>query len=332
MNRRNTVIAFFALGTVPLASFAQPSQRVRRIGFLSPDASASVSGLQARRMFPTSLRRLGYEEGNNLVIEWRWGEAKSETLPALAEELVRLKVELIVARTNDPIAAAKRATRTIPIVMLNGSHPVEMGFVESLPRPGGNITGTLYSSSELIEKQIEILREVAPRAVRVAIPWDSRRPRNIGFGKIRADSVERAAARSGMKLLYFDVSRPDEVNAALDRIAASRVDALFFFGEPVLRGHLDDIVAFVLKQNIVSVGTVPNFADSGGLLDYSPDEQEFFDRTASYVDRILKGAHPADLPVEQPTRFDLVINLKTAKALGIKIPPTLLVRAARVIE
>jgi putative ABC transport system substrate-binding protein len=283
-------------------------------------------------MFPASLRRFGYEEGKNLVIEWRWANAKPETLFELAEELVRLKVELIVARTNGPVAAAKQATRTIPVVMLNGNYPVESGLVASLARPGGNVTGTSYYSPELIGKQLQILKEVAPNTTRVAILWDSTSPRDKGFGQIVGDALERASASLGMKLQYFEASGPEEVAGALDKIAAAGSEALWYSGYPIFRARGDEIVAFAIKRRLVSVGAVPGFADGGGLLAYAPDPTNFFDRTASYVDRILKGARPADLPVEQPTKFNLVINLKTAKALGINVPQSILLRADRVIE
>jgi ABC-type uncharacterized transport system substrate-binding protein len=331
--RRDLLIASGALLAIPRYSRGQPvRQKVRRIGFLNPDAFASGAGQFAWTMFPASLRRLGYEEGKNLVIEWRWGEPGGGTLRKLAEELVRLNVEVIVARTNAPIAAAMQATRTIPIVMLNGNYPVETGFVESLARPGGNVTGTSYYSPELIGKQLQMLKDISPIAVRLAIPWSSYVARHTGYGKIVGDSVERAAASLGMKVQYFEASRPEEIDATLGRIAASHVDALWYEGAPLFRSRLDDITAFALKQKLVSAGAVPGFADSGGLFDYAPDAQNFFDRTASYVDRILKGARPADLPVEQPTKFNLVINLKTAKAIGLTVPPSILLRADRVIE
>jgi putative ABC transport system substrate-binding protein len=332
IRRRRLLIATGALLATPLSSFAQSTQAVRRIGFLSPDTYAAPAGQQAREMFPASLQRFGYREGKNLIIDWRWGEAKFETLPALAEELVRQKVELIVARTNGPIEAAKRATRTIPIVMLNGNYPVETGLVESLARPGGNVTGTSYQSPETLEKQLQMLKETTSSAVRVAIPWNSSIPRNTGFGKIVVDSLERAGARLGMKLQYFEALRPEEISATLDRIAESHADALFFLGDALFRSRSDDIAAFALKHKLASVGAVPDFADRGGLLAYSPDAQDFFDRTASYVDRILKGAKAAELAIEQPTKFNLVINLKAAKVLGIKIPQSVLIRADRVIE
>lgn len=331
MNRRDTLLALAALGASPCVTMAQPD-RIRRIGFLSADSAAYWAAQEARSLFPAALKRLGYEAARNLVIEWRWGEAKDSGLSALAVDLVRSKVELIVARTNAPIEAAIRATRSIPIVMFNASFPVEMGFVRSLASPGGNVTGTSYQISGFIEKQLEILKEAAPRVARLAVLWDARQARNAGLGKIFVDELERAAARHEMKLQYYEVSGPVEIRAAMDKIAASRVDAIYYMGSSVLRPHADEIRAFARARRIVTVGNVPNFAERGGLLEYAADTQNFFDRTASYVDRILKGAKPADLPVEQPTKFNLVVNLKTAKAIGVAIPQSVLLRADRVIE
>ena len=331
MNRRDTVIALLALGALPFAAKAQQTGKARRIGFLSPDTEASSAGQQALAQFPESLNRLGYQVGRNLNIEWRWGEAQDDKLPALAEELVRLRVDLIVARTTFPILAAKRATHTIPIVMLNANYPVELGLVESLARPGANVTGTSYFSPETIEKQLQILKEAAPKVTRLAILWNSN-PGRKNYGDIIQGSLQRASTRLGMTLQFFEMSRAEEIRVALDRIVASRIDALWYDGQPLFRANVKQIVAFLLARRLASVGAVTPFADQGGLLSYTPDEKSFFDRTASFVDRILKGAKPADLPVEQPTKFNLVINLKTARAIGIKIPQSVLVLADRVIE
>ena len=328
MNRRDAVVSLLALCAAP--SIAQPDAKVRRIGYLSPDQSDAAG----RKRFSESLRRLGYEEGRNLVIEWRWGDGDGEKVAALAEELVRVKVEVIVARTNGPINAAKRATRAIPIVMLNGNYPVELGIVESLARPGGNITGTSYISAEFYEKQLQLLKEMAPRTIRVAILWDSSVRRDTGgIGKITADALERAASRLGMKLRYFDAARPEDVDGVLERIAASSSDALLYPAFPLFRtpARQNQIVALALKRRLASLSDLP-IADKGLLATFGADAQTFIDRTASYVDRILKGAKPADLPVEQPTKFNLVVNLKTAMAIGLTIPQSILLRADRVIE
>lgn len=330
-HRRRFLCASGALIAAPLASFAQPAPKVRRIGVLSPDSANSVFGQELRKRFPDALRPLGYEEGKNLVIEWRWGEGKPDTLPALSEELVRLNVELIVARTNGPTAAAMRATRSIPIVMLSGAYPVELGFIQSLARPGGNVTGTTYFSGGLVGKQLQMLKEIAPNLVRVAILWNANSRRDSGFGKVTADSIERVTALLGMTPLFFEVSGPDEIKAVLDKIASSRIDALYYLGDPIFRQNVEEITAFARKRKLASVG-IAGLAFHGGLIEYSPDFGNLLARTASYVDRILKGAKPADLPVEEPAKFNLVINLKTANALGLTIPQSVLLLADRVIE
>lgn len=329
--RRRFFKAAMVLIATPSSVLAQRPASVRRIGFLSLDTSASVAGQQALQEFPQSLRRLGYRLDSDLFIEWRWADGRSADLDTLARSLVALNVDVIVARTNAPIQAAKRATRTIPIVMLNGNFPVESGLVESFAKPGGNITGTAYISPETVEKQVQLLKETAPGAARVAVILNAHL-RSTPYGRLFRDSMDRAAARLGMTFRYSYVRRPEDVSAALDNIAASGTDAFFFVGDPVLRTRTDEIMAFLRNRKMISLGTIPRFAESGGLLHYAPDVREFFDRTASYVDRILKGAKPSDLSLEQPTKFELVVNLKTAKALGISVPQSILLRADRVIE
>ena len=305
----------------------QGAEKRWRIGFLSLDTAASEAGRQARELFPPALAKLGYREGSNLNIEWRWADGKSGDLPELAAGLVRLPVDIIVARTNAPIVAAKNATRSIPIVMLNGNFPVETGLVESLAHPGGNVTGTSYISPETLAKQMQMLKEIVPRARRVAILGvDDRTAQTM-----RA-SLNDAAESLGMTVRYYDVQSPERITDELEKIAASGTDALFYRGSPVLRTRTDQIMAFLQHRKLASIAIIPTFAEAGGLVHYAPDVQEYYDRTASYVDRILKGARAADLPIQQPTKFELVINLKTAKAIGITIPPAILVRADKVIE
>lgn len=281
-------------------------------------------------MFPSALRKLGYWEGRNLDIEWRWADGKSADLPELAAGLVRLPVDIIVARTNAPIVAAKNATGSIPIVMLNGNFPVEAGLVDNLARPGGNLTGTSYISPETLAKQMQMLKEILPRARRVAIlgvPTDDNRAAQT----MRA-SLNQAADRLGMTPRYYDAQRPEEITDELEKIGASGTDAVFYSGNPVLRTRTDQIMAFLRDRKLPSIAAIPTFAEAGGLVHYAPDIQEYYDRTASYVDRLLKGARVGDLPIQQPTKFEFVINLKTAKAIGITIPPAILVRADKVIE
>lgn len=329
VGRRQFLIVAGALLASPRAD-AQRTEKRLRIGFLSLDTAESAAGRQALEEFPAALAKLGYREGRNLDIEWRWADGKSADLPELAAGLARLPVDVIVARTNAPIVAAKNATRSIPIVMLNGNFPVESGLVDNLGHPGGNITGTSYISPETFGKQMQVLKEIVPRVRRVAVLWvpfaGSR------YAQTMRASLDHAADRLGMTLRYYEVQSPEEITGALDKIASSGTDAVFYAGSPVLRTRTDQVMAFLHDRKLPSIGTIPTFAEAGGLVHYAPDVQEYYDRTASYVDRILKGARAADLPIQQPTKFELVINLKTAKAIGITVPPAVLVRADKRIE
>jgi putative ABC transport system substrate-binding protein len=329
IERRQFLIVAGTLIASPIAD-AQRQEKRWRVGFLSLDTAASVAGRQALELFPSALGKLGYREGENLDIEWRWADGKAADLPELADGLVRLPVDIIVARTNPPIVAAKNATRTIPIVMLNGNFPVETGLVEDLARPRANVTGTSYSSPETLGKQMQLLKEIVPRARRVAVlgvtVGDDR------TAQIMRATLNRAADSLGMSVRYYDVQHAEDIIEELDKIASSGTDAVFYNGSPVARTRIDQVVAFLRDRKLASIATIPTFADAGGLVHYAPDIQEYVDRTASYVDRILKGARTADLPIQQPTKFEFVINLKTAKAIGITVPPAILVRADKVIE
>jgi putative ABC transport system substrate-binding protein len=244
---------------------------------------------------------------------------------------VRSKVEVIVARTNLPTQAAMKATQSIPIVMLNGNFPVENGFVKSLARPGGNVTGTSYwPSTEIFGKHFQILKELAPRTDRVAVPFNARWTGDPVTLATQA-AMKRAADQLGMTLHYFDYRQPEDITAALNAIAASGIKAMFYNGDPVMRTRTAEIMAFLRDQRMASIATIATFAEAGGLAHFAPN-LDHFERTASYVDRILRGAKPADLPVEEPTSFEFVINLKTAKAIGLVIPQSALVRATAVIE
>ena len=331
MNRRDTVLALLALGAAPLAAQTQQAQGVRRIGFFSLDTSDSEAGRQAQKMFPEALGRLGYRERENIVIDWRWADGITANLPGLAADLVRSNLEVVVARTNASIRAAIEATRTIPIVMFNGNFPVENKFVESLAHPGGNVTGTSYLSAEMFEKQIQIIKELVPRTVRIAALLNANM-RGTQLESVIRTSLNRAATALGIAVQYFEVRHPEEIGAALNMIAASGINAFWYSGDPIFRVRTAEIMAFLRDHKLASIATIPTFAEGGGLAHYAPDIRAFYDRTASYVDRILKGAQPADLPVEEPTKFELVINLKTAKALGVTIPQSILLRADRFIE
>jgi len=332
IGRRALLVGVGTFLAAPLVCQSQPAGKPRRIGFLSLETAHSEGGQLAQKLIPQALEQRGFVEGGNLFIEWRWANGIVAALPELAAELVRGKVEIIVARTNAPILAAKKATRTIPIVMLNGNFPVEYGLVQSLARPGGNVTGTSYwVSSEVFAKHFQILKELAPRTDRVAALWNA----NFAGSPVNQAILavhKRATAQLGMTVHYFDLRQPKEVGAALNAIAASGIKAMFYQGDPMMRTRTEEIMAFLRDQRMASIAVIPTFAEAGGLAHYSPDGRDFYDRTASYVDRILRGARPSDLPVEEPTSYEFVINLKTAKAIGLTIPQNVLLRADRMIE
>ncbi|MEO6745884.1 MAG: ABC transporter substrate-binding protein [Caldimonas sp.] len=332
IGRRALFVGIGGLLTAPRVGVAQSADKQRRIGFLSSESADSEGGQLAQKLITEGLKQRGYIEGGNLVIEWRWANGKTADLPALAAELVRSKVEVVVARTNLPIQAAMKATQTIPIVMLNGNFPVESGLVKSLAHPGGNVTGTSYwASAEVFGKHFQLLKELAPRTDRVAVLLNANftnRPLDQAIFAVH----KRATAQLGMTVHYFDVREPEDVGAALNAIAASGIKAMFYTGDPIMRARTAEIMGFLREHRMASIAAIPTFAEAGGLAHYSPIGRGFYDRTASYVDRILRGARPADLPVEEPASLEFVINLKTAKAIGLTIPPSVLHRADKVIE
>jgi putative ABC transport system substrate-binding protein len=327
---RRTFMAMLTGGLVagPLATEAQQAGKVVRIGFLTMVNLAAAP--HAPEAFRQGLRDLGYVEGRNLVIEYRDAEGKPERLPALAAELVRLKVDIIVAVATQGVAAAKKATETIPIVMISGSaDPVGLGFIASLARPGGNVTGLTFSvGPEIAGKQLELLKEIVPKVRRVAILSNPASPVQPLF--IRELNV---AARSlGVQLQLLEVRGPDEFDGAFAAMATERVGALLVVADSMLILHRTRLADLAARSRLpVAYGTRDN-VEVGGLLSYGPSVRDLFRRGATYVDKILKGAKPGDLPVEQPTKFELVINLKTAKALGLTIPQSVLGRADEVIQ
>ena len=327
MDRRRFVAMIGGALAAPLARGQAPA-KLRRIGVLAVGVSTAEQQQWAQLYFLKLLRDAGYEEGRNLSVEWRFAEGRVENLPALADEFVRLNVEVIVASFNQSIAAAKRATRTIPVVMLNGVSPVEAGFVDSLARPGGNITGTAWSSPETVGKILEVLKEAGPRAARVAILANP----SVAGALVYKAAAQQAGGKLGLSIQYFDATRPEEIAPALERVAAWKAQALFAAVDTILISRLREIAEFAQKRKLLSISTAATFADVGGLLYYGPELNELAERTISFVTRILAGAKPADLPVELPSKYQLIINKKTASAIGHKIPPTLLLRADRVIE
>jgi putative ABC transport system substrate-binding protein len=326
--RRQFLIATGALLAAPPAS-AQQTIKVRRIGYLSPEVAESEPGRRNQRLIRESLRRVGYEEGRNLMIEWRFGEGKPDRLDELAQDLVRRDVELIVAFGNVSIFAAMRASHTIPVVMFIGVVPVELGIVKSLARPGGQVTGTVWTSPEMPGKVAQILKEAAPAAVRIAALRNPAIPANLVY----TPEQERAAQVLRLTYQYFDVTRPEDVPAVLERIAASRPDALLVMYDPgVIGSRLHEIASFALRHRLVSIGSARAVVNTGGLLYYGPIASDIADQTAGYVDKLLRGAKPANLPIQLPRKYEFVINGKTARAIGYKIPPALALRADEVIE
>ncbi len=316
--------AAFILGlfTPPLSAEAQQVAKVYRIGIL-----ANVSG-GIWTPFIEGLRELGYVEGQNITIERRSSEGKYERLPDLAAELVRLNVDVIVAPANENVVAAKRATRTIPIVMAGSVDPVGSGLVASLAQPGGNVTGLSLNAPGLAGKQLQLLKEIVPRVSRVAVLWN---PTNRAGHALLGEA--KVAARSlGVRLQVLEARGPDGFPGAFAAMASERAGALLVFSDGMLLLHRTRIADSAAKSRLPAMYGRREFVDAGGLMSYAPSLGDNLRRAATYVDKILKGAKPADLPVEQPAKFEMVLNLKTAKALGLIIPPSMLVQADQVIE
>jgi putative ABC transport system substrate-binding protein len=321
---RLALTAILALGflAASLVGSAQPAAKVYRIGVLGNENTPPWEG------FRQGLRDLGYVDGRNVTMEWRWSEGRTDRLPALAIELVGLRVDVIVASGTQAVRAAKQATGTIPIVMTVSSYPDKIGLVESLARPGGNVTGLSNIAPELSGKRVELLKEIAPRVSRVAVLWNPASPvEPLGFRELLA-----AAPAAGVEIVSVEVRTPDDYPAAFAAVASSRAHALLAHGNPVNFKNRQLIADFALRSRLPSIYEERLFVEAGGLMSYAPSFTDLFRRAATYVDKILKGAKPADLPVEQPTKFELVINLRTAKALGFTIPPLVLFRADQVIE
>ncbi len=317
-----------ALLATPLAAHAQQAQKVYRVGLLSTTRSTTAEASHLEEAFQQGLRELGYVEGKNILIDRRYSEGRPERLPDLAAELVRLKVDLIVAIAAPATRAAKQATTTIPIVAIAVTDPVAQGLVASLARPGGNVTGLATFFPELAAKRLELLKETLPRVSRVAVLWNAANPGNAIIWK----EVQVAARTLGVMLQSREVRGPDDFEGAFAAMTRERPDALMALDDPLIFAYRTSIVDFAAKTRVPAVYFFREFVDAGGLMSYGVNLADLLRRSGVYIDKILKGAKPADLPVEQPTRFDLAINLKTAKALGLKIPPSVLIRADKVIE
>lgn len=284
----------------------------------------------ARKLLTDPLQRLGYEEGRNLVIEWRFAENNPERLPALADELVRLNVELIVTDFNSSTLAAKRATRSIPIVMGASWDTVEQSFIDSHARPGGNITGIDWSlGPQTAERNYQILKDAVPGAKRAVRLWDPSHPTAYRYGD---EHLRRITSNTGLTVVSVGITRAEDLAGALDQVVASRAEVLYVAGDESIPPLFREIAAFAVKQKMASIGSHPRYTTVGGLLSYTANVLATLDLRAGYIDRILRGAKPADLPVEFPTKFELVLNMKTAKAIGVKFPPSFMLRVDRTIE
>jgi len=320
------VLSILVLLAVAVIAQAQQPTKVPRIGYLSATSpSANVGRIEAFRL---GLRELGYVEGKNIVIEWRYAEGKFDRLPALVSELVRLKVDVIVTPGPQSTRVAKEATATIPIVMGFDPDPVGGGFVASLARPGGNITGLSTLSPELSGKQLELLKETVPSLSRVAVLGTSSVP---GYAQVLKE-MELAAGALGVKLQYLDVLGPKDIEIAFRAASKGHAGAVLVLASAVLYSERTHIVDLAVKNRLPTIYFRSEFVENAGLMSYATSFSDLDRRAATYVDKILKGGNPTDLPVEQPRKFEFIINLKAAKQIGLTIPPNVLVRADKVIR
>jgi putative ABC transport system substrate-binding protein len=328
MQRREAILALAAIGAMPLGTEAQQSANLARIGLLTSNAARTA---HMREAFYQGLRDLGYIEGHNFVTEFRDAGGKLEQLPALAAELVSLKVDVIVVGGTPQAFAAKQATRTIPIVFTTVGDPVGSGLVASLARPGGNVTGLSNLAPELVGKHLDLLKQVVPGVSRVAV---LRHPSAVGE-RTHQDLVkiaESAARALALRLQVVDVRNPAELDMAFAEIAGARFGAVTVLGSTMFFIERQRLVDLAASNRLPAIYAEREFVDAGGLMSYGANDADLLRRAATYVDKILKGAKPSDLPVQQANKFDLMVNLKTAKALGLVIPQSVLLRAEKVIE
>jgi putative ABC transport system substrate-binding protein len=321
------VVLALNLLLAPLDAGAQSSGKVHRVAYLGNSSAALESDLVVA--FRQGLRELNYVEGQNFILDFRWAEGRYERFPALLAEAIRLNPDVIVTAGTPGALAAKNATSTIPIVMAAIGDPIAAGLVPSLARPAGNITGSASMSPEIDGKRLELLKELVPRVSRIAVLWNSTNPNNVA----RIKDMQAAAQTLRLTLEpLVDVGDSQQLDKGFGAIVAARAEALIMESDRALLAHRERIVDFAVKRRLPALYPYREFVEAGGLVSYAPSYPAMFRRAATYVDKILKGAKPGDLPIEQPTKFELVINLKTAKALGLTIPQTLLLRADQLIE
>jgi len=329
MRRRQAIWALVGLVVAldSAAGRAQPKGKVWRVGFLALGSSSDQYSRTATS-FMKGMRDLGYVEGKNLIMEWRFADGNFERLPSLAAELVRIKVDVIVAQASAAIGAAQKATTTIPIVMATTGDPVGSGFVKSLAKPGGNVTGLSNMGGDIGGKLFDLLHSVLPQLSRVAVLVT---PTSTTYRAIR-DSVEAAAQKAGVKTVVVEVSTLKEIDGAFPAMVRDGAEAVIMGAAPLFALHREHLAELAVKSRLPSAYGNRAYAEAGGLLGYGTNATENYVRAAAYVDKILKGAKPSDLPVEQPRTLELVVNMKTARALGLTIPQTILLRADEIIE
>ncbi len=323
IDRRNFIGALAGgILASPFTTLAQQPTKLSRIGILGNESKGT-----AWDSFRQGMRDLGYVDGRNVTLDWRWAEGRTDRFPALALELVQLKVDIIVASGTQAIRAAKDATSTTPIVMAVSAFPDKIGLVESLARPGGNVTGLSNVSPDLMGKRFELLKEIAPKVSHLAVLWNPASP--VEPNGFRA--VQAAGHATGLEILSIGVGTPDDYTAAFATVISGRADALYAFANPVNYKFRQLIVDFAAKSRLPDIYEDRAWIESGGLLSYGPSFNDMYRRAATYVDKILKGAKPADLPIEQPIKFELLINPKTAKALDLTIPKSMLERGGELV-
>jgi len=329
MNRRNAVLALLALGAAPHAAHAQRVGSARRIGVLMASAESDVEGQLRLVTFKERLAALGWAEGRNLTVDVRWAAGDVDRAARFAKELVALKPDVILANGTPVTAAVQRETRTIPIVFAVVSDPVGSGFVKTLARPGGNLTGFINLESSLIEKWLELLKEIAPRLKRAAVIFN---PDTAPYAEYYLQPLKAVAPKVGVHTFVVHVRSDAEIEQAIARLGREPGSGLIAMTDTFLSAHRKSIIALAARHKVPAIYAASFLVDDGGLIGYGVDVVDLFRRSAPYVDRILRGAKPSDLPVEQPSKFELVINMRTAKALGLTIPQSVLLRADRLVE
>jgi len=332
VNRRAFLIAVASpILAAPLAAEGQQTTKVSRVGYLSSLSRADPTYATLRTALLQGLREHGYVEGRTITIEWRFAEGSQSRLPTLAAELVRLRVDLLFAEATPAALAAKQATITIPIVFSPIADPIGSGLVATLARPGGNITGLTFMASELGGKRLELLKETVPGMTRVGVLLHPGNPSEATLNSMLAET-EAAARASGVQLQRLQAQGPNDLDRAFAAMSRERVEGLILLPSAMFSSERRRIADLAARRRLPTMFFFMEFVEAGGLVSYGPSFMELWQRAATYVDKILKGAKPGDLPVEQPTKFELVINLKTAKALGLTIPQSLLIRADQLIE